>query len=358
MPRANRGPHLWLDETTGIWHVRDFQAGRRVLRTTGERDRGRAQAVLAQAIIELQQPKAPPQPTVADILALYSAARAETHSAKQLANSCRQVSGVLGWLPAGDVKAAHVRTYIARRREVGRANGTIAEELRKLRAALRWAAGEGFITMPRPWTIPLRVTPRERWLSRPEADALVAAAVEPHAKLYLMLALHTAARSSAILELPWAAVDLDRRIVAYPAKVGGKRRVAVPINDTLLQALQDARDHATTGWVIEYAGKRVTRLNGGWRGALKRSGIAHCTRHDLRRTAGSLMLQSGVPLELVSAVLGHRSTEITRAVYAHLSVEHLRPALDALVTADQDATGPKLPPQSGQNRAAAGAGGQ
>lgn len=353
MPRPNRGPHLWLDSDSGIWHVRDFQAGRRILRSTGERDRRRAEALLAQAIIELQQPKPPPQPSVADILDLYSAARAETHSAKQLGNSCRQVRAVLGWLPAGDVKAAHIRTYIARRREAGRADGTIAEELRKLRAALRWAAGEGFVSMPRPWTIPLRVMPRDRWLTQEEADALVASAVEPHARLYLMMALHTAARSSAILELPWKAVDLERRIVAYPAKVGGKRRVAVPINDTLLQALQEAREHATTEWVIEYGGKRVTRMNGGWRGALHRSGIAHCTRHDLRRTAGSLMLQSGVPLELVSAVLGHRSTEITRAVYAHLAVEHLRSAMDALVTAGTDATGQKPPHQRGQMPASA-----
>lgn len=111
---------------------------------------------------------------------------------------------------------------------------------------------------------------------------------------------------------------------------------------------------ATTEWVIEYGGKRVTRMNGGWRGALRRSGIAHCTRHDLRRTAGSLMLQAGVKLELVSAVLGHRSTAVTRAVYAHLAVEHLRPALDALVTADSDATRQEPPAPRGRKPASVG----
>lgn len=257
-------------------------------------------------------------------------------------------------MPSGDIKAAHIRTYIARRRAAGRADGTIREELQKLRAALRWAAGEGFIPSIRPWPIPLKVKPRDRWLTREETDALVAAAVEPHARLYLIVALHTAARSSAILELPWQAVDLERRIVAFPEKLGGKRRVAVPINDTLLEALREAREMATTEWVIEYGGKRVTRMNGGWRGALRRSGIAHCTRHDLRRTAGSLMLQAGVKLELVSAVLGHRSTAVTRAVYAHLAVEHLRPALDALVTADSDATRQEPPAPRGRKPASVG----
>lgn len=82
---------------------------------------------------------------------------------------------------------------------------------------------------------------------------------------------------------------------------------------------------------------------------MRRSKIAHCTRHDLRRTAGSLMLQAGVPLELVSAVLGHRSTEITRAVYAHLAVEHLRPALDALVTAGETLPSRNHPRRAGKS---------
>lgn len=354
MPRPNRGPHLWLDPDSGIWQVRFFKAGRRVVRSTRERDRGRAEAALAETIIELQRPALPPKPSVAEVLEAYTKARAETHSAMQLANSCRQVGAVLGWLSAEDVKAAHARSYIAKRREQGRLDGTIREELQKLRAALRWAAGEGFIDMPRPWTIPLRIKPRDRWLTREEADALVAGARSPHVRLYLLLCLNTAARSSAVMELPWSAVDFERRVIAYPAKEGGKRRVAVPINDTLLPELATAREHAVTRWVVEYGGKRVRRMNGGWTKALERSGIAHCTRHDLRRTAGSLMLQAGVSLELVSAVLGHRSTAITRAVYAHLSIEHLRPAVAALVAPPGDVIGQQPAILRGQKRAAAG----
>jgi integrase len=45
------------------------------------------------------------------------------------------------------------------------------------------------------------------------------------------------------------------------------------------------------------------------------------TFHDLRRTWGSLMLNSGAPLEVVQQVLGHADTRMTRRVYAHLLQE-------------------------------------
>jgi integrase len=277
MPRENRGPHLWR-AATGVFYIRSFNRGRRILRSTGERDRPRAQAALAQTLIQLDQPALPAEPKVADVLSAYVEARAATHGIKQLASKCRIVSARLGWLQPADVAQAHIRS----------------------------------------------------------CDALIAAAVEPHVRLYLMLALHTGARSSAILELPWSAVDLERRIVAYPAKQGGKRRATVPINEALLVELFEARERATTGWVIDYGGQRVRNMRSGWRNAHRRSGIAHCTRHDLRRTAGSHMIQRGVPIELVSAVLGHAGIDITRSTYAHLIADHLRDAVAAL-----DVTAPR-----------------
>lgn len=42
------------------------------------------------------------------------------------------------------------------------------------------------------------------------------------------------------------------------------------------------------------------------------------TFHDLRRTWGSLMLNSGAPIEIVQQVLGHADMRMTRRTYAHL----------------------------------------
>jgi integrase len=46
--------------------------------------------------------------------------------------------------------------------------------------------------------------------------------------------------------------------------------------------------------------------------------LPHLTPHDLRHTAGTLMLRKGVPVEVVSKTLGHASISITYDVYRHV----------------------------------------
>lgn len=338
MPRENQGPHLWQDKKSGIWYIRNFERGDRVLRSTRERDRTRAQAVLARALVALDRPALPPEPNVAAVVNAYADSRKQTIGHSQLASKCRAVIRHMGHLQPIDVNQGHVRAYIAARKREGVSKkkpsgtgpGTIRAELTHLRTALRWAAAEAFISPPRPFSIPLQAKARDRWLTRAECDALVDAAKQPHTRMWLMLMLHTACRPTAALELPWKAVDFDRRVVAYPAKEGGKKRVSVPINDDLLNELLAARERAISEWVVEWAGGAIKRNRAAWVTVRDDSGIAHCTRHDLRRTAGSLMLQAGVKIEIVSEILGHANINITKKVYAHLTVDHLREGVATL----------------------------
>ncbi len=46
--------------------------------------------------------------------------------------------------------------------------------------------------------------------------------------------------------------------------------------------------------------------------------LPHITPHDLRHTAGTLMLRKGVPVEVVSKILGHADIAITYKVYRHV----------------------------------------
>lgn len=46
--------------------------------------------------------------------------------------------------------------------------------------------------------------------------------------------------------------------------------------------------------------------------------------HDLRHTAGTMMLQRKMPVEVVSKILGHASISITLDVYRHVSVREVR----------------------------------
>ena len=61
-----------------------------------------------------------------------------------------------------------------------------------------------------------------------------------------------------------------------------------------------------------------------------RAGVGRRRFHASRHTAASLLLDSGVPLEVVSAVLGHASLAITADVYARVSMDAKRRALETL----------------------------
>ena len=50
----------------------------------------------------------------------------------------------------------------------------------------------------------------------------------------------------------------------------------------------------------------------------------------MRHSAASVMLTNGVPLKVVSDVLGHASVAITGDVYGHVSPDVSRGALQAL----------------------------
>jgi hypothetical protein len=53
--------------------------------------------------------------------------------------------------------------------------------------------------------------------------------------------------------------------------------------------------------------------------AAARAGIPHAGLHTLRHSAASVMLTNGVPLKVVSEILGHSSIAITGDVYGHVS---------------------------------------
>lgn len=68
------------------------------------------------------------------------------------------------------------------------------------------------------------------------------------------------------------------------------------------------------GTVIDYDSWRRTK----WAPALARAGVSDATIHDARHTYASWLLQSGVSVEALSALLGHASIATTQR-YAHLS---------------------------------------
>jgi integrase len=249
----------------------------------------------------------------------------------------RAVLAHFGHLDPAQITPEICRGYIAARRTLGRKDGTIWTELGHLRTVLNWAEKTGTIERAPHIERPPKPDPKTRYLTREEASRLLDTAAMPHIRLFIVLAITTAARTSALLELTWDRCDFDRGTIDLSSTALAfrrKGRATVPMNETARMALVEAKAGARTRFVIEWAGQRIKKVRRGIDAAARRAGIVGVTPHVLRHTAAVWMAESGHPMTEIAQYLGHSDSRITERVYARYSPTHLRKAADALELVD------------------------
>lgn len=220
------------------------------------------------------------------------------------------------------------RAYFKARSTLGKSNSTIKTELEFLRACLKLRYKGN---APSIW-LPPASAPRDRYLTKAEFSDLLSQADTPHIRLFLILAVATGARMSAILDLEWSRVDFQHGTIDLrpPGRViTNKRRTVVPMNDRAREALVLASQAALTGHVIEYAGQPVKSVKKAIAALARRTGIP-CSPHVFRHTAGVWMAEADVPMQKISQFLGHTSTKVTEATYARYSPSFMQDASAAL----------------------------
>jgi integrase len=70
-----------------------------------------------------------------------------------------------------------------------------------------------------------------------------------------------------------------------------------------------------------------------WHAVRMKAGLPTLRFHDLRHTAGSLLLALGVPPHVVREIAGHSDIKVTMTVYAHGRLDGKAAALAQLGTA-------------------------
>lgn len=220
------------------------------------------------------------------------------------------------------------RGYDARR---NMAAATIRYELGMLAVALRWAKDKKLITeAPEIWR-PSPPERRVRHLTREQFRRFLAEVKAPHAKLYMVLAIATCARPSAILELTWRQINFASGLIDLnPANrvQTRKRRPTVPIADYALQPLKEAYEARQSDHVIERGGKQVATIKKAFSAASERSNV-HATPYTLRHTGAVWRAEDGVPMSELSQLMGHDDSRTTEKHYARYSPTYLRKAANA-----------------------------
>jgi integrase len=157
----------------------------------------------------------------------------------------------------------------------------------------------------------------------------------PHVRLFIILAISTAARMTALLQLTWDRVDWERSLIQLhdPNRPRtNKGRALVPMNGTARAALMEARDAALSDFVIEWNGRPIGNIHRGLNNALVRAGlkVPQDGAHLLRHTSAVLMAEDSVPMSEIAQYLGHRSVTTTERIYARFSPDYLRRAAASL----------------------------
>jgi integrase len=174
-------------------------------------------------------------------------------------------------------------------------------------------------------------TRRIRWLTREEADRLLAN-LPPHLASMAAFSLSTGLRRANVTGLQWSQVDLVRRVAWIHAdQAKARRAIPVPLNaEPVVLVRKQLGKHAV--YVFGWRGQRITQVNTkAWRQALGRAGIEDFRWHDLRHTWASWHVQNGTPQHVLQELGGWESPEMVRR-YAHLSADHLAPYADRLAS--------------------------
>ena len=216
----------------------------------------------------------------------------------------------------------------------GTAPGGANKDIQLLRQIMNFAIASGHVeTNPTRDIRPNRRPKLTRFLSREEIARLHRAldrctdkGSRPQAEIIRLLLL-TGCRRGEILGLRWSEVQADG-LALSDSKTGPRR---VPLN-AQARAILDRQPRTESPFVfpspLDPSRPRGRELSI-WGRIREEAGIEDVRLHDLRHTMASHAVLNGVPVPVVSRMLGHSNVRMTLR-YAHLGDRHIEAAAECI----------------------------
>lgn len=281
--------------------------------------------------------------TVSEALARYRVGHVERRLAapRRAVIAIEHLSEHLG---LRHVASLRDRDFMRYARTRGVSDSTLRRELGVLRAAIRYCHKQRLLSLADIPHIdmPPESPPRERWLTETQVRVLLDTLEDMHrgermsrGYRFIVLALATAARRSAIEQLTWDLVDLDTGTIRYdrlPLPSTKKRRVCAPVPDWARPLLERMRSERVGPYILDRPESIRTTFETLMRGVAELTGdnaYLEINRHALRHTYATLALRAGVQLWQVAGLLGD-TVETTAATYGHHAQDNLRAAVNSI----------------------------
>lgn len=221
-----------------------------------------------------------------------------------------------------------------------------------VKAALRWAARHdvGMIAFNplQDLSLDMVQAPRRRdAMPLEDVARLLEAAKGQPSEIAWRLLMETGARRGEVTGLNWSEVDFRTGVVtikkiASPESGGrylsnrtkGKAIREIPLSPALLATLKDLKEERGARMsdpvIVDSTGRTRPSFNvirTWWKRDCAAAGVTGHSPHALRHTFGTTALAAGVPLKVVSSILGHASTAVTAEIYSHVTDSMQRDAV-------------------------------
>ncbi len=269
---------------------------------------------------------------------------------KQIAVAMDFLGGHSGRRPLGSVMPEHIEAFVDHLYESGHNPVTVRRYMVPLRAMLSQAVRERRIKTNPASDVPLLPSDmsllpdttdeqeKMKALSSEQTAALIAA-VPASQRLLVTVIACTGLRISEALGLRWR--DIDRQageVRVRQAVVGGKigkpktkrSRRSIPVGDDLMRDLLAQRlaaKHSGDDDLVfgTRSGKPVhlTSCYDWLIPAVEAAGVPWARFHALRHGAATAWFAAGIPITVVSALLGHSTASFTLSVYTHALPDHM-----------------------------------
>eukprot|EP00611_Tribonema_gayanum_P007342 TRINITY_DN16701_c0_g1_i1.p1 TRINITY_DN16701_c0_g1~~TRINITY_DN16701_c0_g1_i1.p1 ORF type:complete len:367 (+),score=63.60 TRINITY_DN16701_c0_g1_i1:55-1101(+) len=317
---------VYRREDSRYWWINaTLPNGQRIRQSAGTESREDAEALLAKLKLDAYRGHhfgIKPQRSWQEAVVRYVELKRGLRSISDVRRVLRYLDPYLGNSMLNQINGDMVWRIVQGEFKKGNKPATVNRYLSVLRNLLRMARDEWqwIDTMPKIRMLGGEVE-RDRWLTRAEADRLIACCA-PHLAALVRYALATGCRAGEITGLEWDRVDLSRNTAWLNQTKNGTPR-GVPLNVDAVQVLREQLGkHARYCFTHQGEPIRWQLSNTGWLGALERAGIKDFRFHDLRHTWASWHRQAGTSCDELKDLGGWKSrTMVDR--YAKFATENL-----------------------------------
>ncbi len=317
---------VYRREDSRYWWINaTLPNGQRIRQSAGTECREDAEALLAKLKLDAYRGHhfgIKPQRSWQEAVVRYVELKRGLRSISDVRRVLRYLDPYLGDSMLNQINGDMVWRIVQGEFKKGNKPATVNRYLSVLRNLLRMARDEWqwIDTMPKIRMLGGEVE-RDRWLTRAEADRLIACCA-PHLAALVRYALATGCRAAEITGLEWDRVDLSRNTAWLNQTKNGTPR-GVPLNVDAVQVLREQLGkHSRFCFTHQGEPIRWQLSNTGWLGALKRAGITDFRFHDLRHTWASWHRQAGTSCDELKDLGGWKSrTMVDR--YAKFATENL-----------------------------------